>query len=168
MIRIERELVGVEGGEVTTMKKTFPLVLFLVLVLGGGLTIGYLTGPGDWYAQLSKPAFNPPGWVFGPVWTTLYILIAVAGWRVWRTNRAGLAMKLWWIQIALNFAWSPCFFSVHQLGLSFAVILLLLACIVAFIFVAWREDRSASYFFVPYAAWVAFAAALNGAIFVLN
>jgi tryptophan-rich sensory protein len=150
------------------MKNAFSLVLFLVLVLGGGLAIGYLTGPGDWYGQLAKPAFNPPGWVFGPVWTTLYVLIAVAGWRVWRIKPTGLAMMLWWAQLVLNFAWSPSFFVAHQLGLAFVVILLLLASILGFIIVVWRHDRLASSLFAPYAAWVAFAATLNGAIFLLN
>jgi hypothetical protein len=72
------------------------LPLFLALVVGGGLAIGYFTAPGEWYAQLEKPGFNPPGWVFGPVWTVLYVLIAIAGWRVWRRDSAGRPMRLWW------------------------------------------------------------------------
>ena len=85
-----------------------PLVLFLLLVVGGGLVIGYLTSPDDWYARLDKPPFNPPGWLFGPVWTALYVLIAVAGWRVWRRDVSGWPMKLWWPQrrfFSLPTAW---------------------------------------------------------------
>ncbi len=73
------------------MNRTLSLMLFLVLVLGGGLVLGFLTTPGEWYAGLSKPAFNPPGWLFGPVWTVLYILIAIAGWRVWQRDRDRMA-----------------------------------------------------------------------------
>jgi translocator protein len=144
------------------------LILFVALVLGGGLAIGYATAPGEWYGGLVKPSFNPPGWVFAPVWSVLYVLIAIAGWRVWRKGAAGSAMKVWWLQLALNFLWSPVFFAAHQIGLAFGIILLMLAAIIAFIALAWREERAAAWLFVPYAAWVAFAAVLNGAIFALN
>ena len=149
------------------MARRFSLILFVVLVVGGGLAIGYLTAPGEWYAQLHKPAFNPPGWVFGPVWTVLYILIAIAGWRVWRGDR-GRPMKLWWTQLGLNFLWPLVFFWAHQIGLALALIVLLLAAILAFIAATWREDRAAAWLFVPYAAWVAFASVLNASIFALN
>lgn len=145
-----------------------PLVLFLLLVVGGGLVIGYLTAPDEWYAQLDKPLFNPPGWLFGPVWTALYVLIAVAGWRIWRRGAGGWPMKLWWAQLALNFLWSPVFFAAHRIGLAFGVIVVLLAVIVAFIVAARPHDRAAAWLFVPYAAWVAFATVLNASIFVLN
>ena len=137
-------------------------------MVGGGLAIGYLTVPGAWYAQLAKPAFTPPGWIFGPVWTTLYVMIAVAGWRVWRRDRGGRPVKLWWAQMALNFLWTPIYFGAHQIGLALAVILLLLAAILAFIVLSWRQDRAAAWLFVPYAAWVAFASLLNGSIWMLN
>lgn len=150
------------------MKNGFSLAAFLALVLGGGLVIGFLTAPGEWYAQLAKPDFNPPGWVFGPAWTALYILIAIAGWRVWQSDRAGWPMKLWWAQLALNFLWTPVFFSAHQIGLALGVILVLLATILSFIAMTWRQDRAASWLFVPYAAWVAFASILNGSIVALN
>ncbi len=150
------------------MKNVLSLVLFLALVLGGGLVIGFVTAPGDWYAQLAKPTFNPPGWVFGPAWSVLYIMIAIAGWRVWNRDRTGWPMKLWWAQLALNILWTPVFFSAHQIGAALALILVLLIAILSFIVMSWRQDRAASWLFVPYAAWVAFAATLNGAIFVLN
>jgi tryptophan-rich sensory protein len=150
------------------MTGRIPLVLFLALVLGGGLVLGYLTAPGEWYAGLAKPSFNPPASVFAPAWTILYILIAVAGWLVWRRDPGGLPMKLWWAQLALNFAWTPVFFAAHQIGAALAIILALLALIIAFIATAWRGQRAAAWLFLPYAAWVAFASTLNGAIFALN
>ena len=150
------------------MTRRLSLLLFLVLVVGGGLLIGAVVTPGEWYAGLAKPAFNPPGWVFGPAWTILYVLVAVAGWRIWRRDRGGAAMKLWWAQLALNFLWTPVFFGMHQIGLALLVVLLLLATIVAFIAVARRTDRAAAWLFAPYAAWVAFATLLNASILTLH
>jgi tryptophan-rich sensory protein len=150
------------------MDSRLSLILFLALVVGGGLTIGYLTAPGDWYAQLQKPAFNPPDWIFGPVWTALYVLIAIAGWRIWRRNPGGPPMKLWWTQLVLNFLWSPVFFAAHQIASALVIVVLLLVTILAFIVTSWGRDRVAAWIFLPYAGWVAFAAALNAAIFVLN
>lgn len=149
------------------MNRFVSLVFFLVLVVGGGAAIGMATGPDDWYARLAKPAFNPPSWLFGPVWTCLYVLIAVAGWRVWR-GRCGRLIALWWTQLALNFAWSPVFFAAHAIGPALAVILLLLATITAFIIAAWSRDRVAAWLFAPYAAWVAFASLLNAAFLAVN
>jgi benzodiazapine receptor len=144
------------------------LILFLLLVVGGGIAIGYLTAPGDWYAGLAKPSFNPPNWVFGPTWTILYVLIAVAGWRVWRKESGGWTMRLWWMQLALNFLWTPVFFGAHRIGLALVVILLLLSVIVAFIASSWHRHRPSAWLFMPYAAWVGFASLLNAAIFALN
>jgi translocator protein len=150
------------------MKRLAPLILFLLLVVGGGLAIGVLTAPGEWYAGLAKPPFNPPGLVFAPVWTVLYVLVAVAGWRGFERDRSGWPMKLWGAQLALNFLWSPVFFSAHRIGLAFLVILLLLAAILAFVVASWRRDRLSALLFAPYGAWVGFAAVLNGSIWLLN
>ncbi|MEM9358053.1 MAG: TspO/MBR family protein [Pseudomonadota bacterium] len=148
--------------------RVLTLFLFLALVMGGGLTIGYLTRPGEWYLQLAKPSFNPPGWIFGPVWTVLYVMIAVAGWRLWYAAEAGLARVLWWLQLVLNFSWSPAFFAVNQIGAALAIIVVLLITIVSLIALTWRQDRTTALLLVPNAAWVAFATALNTAIFQLN
>lgn len=150
------------------MNRWLSLFNFLVLVLGGGLAIGYVTAPGEWYAGLAKPLFNPPGWIFGPVWTVLYVLIAVAGWRTFERDRTGWPMRLWWAQLVLNFLWSPVFFAAHRIGLALAIVLLMLAAILAFIATVRRHDRVAAWLFVSYAAWVAFASVLNAAIFTLN
>ncbi len=150
------------------MSRSLSLILFVVLVLGGGLVLGFLTTPGEWYEQLVKPDFNPPGWIFGPVWTVLYVMVAIAGWRVWQRDRWGWPMKLWWAQLVLNFLWTPIFFGAHQINLALVVILLLLAAILAFIAMARRRDHAAAWLFAPYAAWVAFASVLNASLSVLN
>ena len=144
------------------------LILFLLLLVSGGLAIGYLTVPGAWYAQLAKPSFNPPAWVFAPVWTLLYVMIAVAGWSTSKRDRRSRQMNLWWAQLVLNFLWTPTFFAAHRIGLAFVVVLLLLAAILSFIAVSWREDHVAAWLFAPYAAWVGFASTLNASILVLN
>ncbi len=143
-------------------------IAFLALMVGGGILIGTLTAPGDWYAQLSKPAFNPPNWVFGPVWTVLYVLIAMVGWRQFETDRSSTAMKLWWAQMGLNFLWSPAFFVMQLPWFALVVIVALLAVIFMFIARVRDSDRVSAIAFLPYFAWVAFATALNLSIAILN
>lgn len=150
------------------MKKWLVLVVFLVLVVGGGSAIGMVTRPEGWYAALEKPPFNPPNWIFAPVWTILYVLVAVAGWRTFRRDAGGRAMKLWAAQLVLNFLWSPVFFAAHMVGAALAVVALLFLAIVGFVAASWNADRAAAWMFVPYAAWVAFATLLNASILVLN
>lgn len=144
------------------------LLIFLTMVMGGGIVIGITTAPGAWYAGLTKPFFNPPNWIFAPVWTVLYLFIAIAGWRTWKRDRRSTTMKFWLGQMALNFFWSPLFFVEHRMDFALLTILLLLQAIILFIARAWHEDRLSAWLFVPYAAWVAFATALNGSLLFLN
>jgi translocator protein len=144
------------------------LALFLVVVIGIGAVIGINTAPGEWYAGLNKPPFNPPNWIFGPVWFTLYVLIAIAGWRTFMTEPNGAAMKLWYGQMALNWLWSPVWFGLHLIWPAFLVILLIDGAVLAFIANRWNRDRPSALMFVPYAAWVLFASLLNLSIAILN
>jgi translocator protein len=144
------------------------LAIFLATVIGVGALIGVSTAPGEWYASLDKPPFNPPNWLFGPVWFALYVMIAIAGWRTFIREPGGTAMKLWFGQMALNWLWSLTWFTLHWLWPAFIVIASILALILAFIAVSWREDRVSAWLFVPYAAWVGFASLLNLSIAVLN
>lgn len=148
------------------------LLFFLALTLGGGLLIGATNAPGPWYAALDKPPFNPPDWLFAPVWSVIYVLIAIAGWRIWRLRDAqggtGGAMTAWWVQLGLNFLWSPVFFTLQAPGLALVIILALFAAIVAFIMLAWERDRPAALLFLPYDVWVAFATLLNASIWWRN
>lgn len=150
------------------MSSRVRLVVFVVAVLGGGMLVGSLTLPGPWYVGLDKPWFNPPNWLFGPAWAALYVLIGIAGWRLWDHARAGLLKILWLLQLAVNFSWTPVFFRAQRTDLALVVVLSLLVLVLVFIAFAWRRDRVAAWLFVPYAAWVAFASLLNAAILVLN
>jgi benzodiazapine receptor len=149
------------------------LAAFVVVCLGGGAASGLATPPGEWYASLAKPAWTPPPWVFGPAWTALYLMMAVAGWRLWRRRdarprEARVALVLFAVQLALNFLWTPVFFGMQAPGLALVVIFLLFAAIVATILAAWQACRTAAVLLVPYLVWVAFASALNAAIWWMN
>jgi translocator protein len=144
------------------------LVLFLAVVIGVGSVIGINTAPGQWYEGLNKPFFNPPNWIFGPVWSTLYVLIAIAGLRTFILEPNGLAMKLWYGQMVFNWLWSPVWFGLHLIWPAFFVILVIDALVLAFIANRWSRDRASALMFVPYAAWVLFASALNLSIAILN
>lgn len=144
------------------------LGVFLAVVIGIGAVIGVATAPGEWYAALQKPPFNPPNWVFGPVWFALYVLIAIAGWRTFITQPNGMGMKLWLGQMGLNWLWSPVWFTLHWLWPAFVVIVAILVVSFAFIINRWNRDRVAAWLFLPYAVWVAFASLLNLSIAFLN
>ncbi|TKW61405.1 MAG: tryptophan-rich sensory protein [Blastochloris viridis] len=145
------------------------LALFLSLTVGGGLLIGMLSTPDAWYAALNKPSFNPPNWVFGPVWTVMYVLIGLAGWQTWKTRPNGLAMKLWTLQMLLNFFWTPVFFTLHRTDMALDVIVALLGTILAYIYVSYKDGNTRSArLFIPYALWVAFATSLTASIWYLN
>lgn len=146
---------------------------FLVLCLGLGALGGVATAQsvGTWYQGLAKPPFNPPDWVFAPVWTTLYVLIAVAAWRVWRRrglSGARIEFGVYAAQLALNLGWSFVFFGQRMIGAALVEIALLLAAIAVNGVLFWRLDRPAGWLLAPYAAWVAFAGVLNFALWKLN
>jgi len=146
----------------------FLAICLAVSALGGAATA---TSVGSWYPLLVKPSFNPPNWVFAPVWTTLFFMMAIAAWRVWRRDglrKARRALTLFGVQLALNLAWSILFFGLRWIGAALLEICVLLLAILATMAVFWRRDRLAGMLFVPYAGWVAFAAVLNGALWWLN
>jgi len=144
------------------------LFVFIALV-GCAALAGAQFEPGSWYAQLAKPAWTPPNALFAPVWSVLYLAIAIAGWLVWRAARGfNAVLQIWGLQLVLNMLWSWLFFGLHRPLLALLDIVLLLLSIIAFIATARRRSVVASWLFVPYLAWVAFAAALNVAIVRLN
>ena len=144
----------------------FVLLCAAVAAVGGVATASSLP---VWYAGLHKPAFNPPNWLFGPVWSVLYLMMAVAAWRVWRRREArGAALALWGVQLALNFAWSLIFFGLKAPGPALLDLALLLLAIAATAVAFERSDRTAAWMLAPYFAWCCFAFALNFEIWRLN
>lgn len=139
------------------------IVLGVVLAAsGGGISA---SGTAERYAELEQPSWAPPSWLFGPVWTVLYIAIAWVGWRIWQTDGWGTNMQLWTAQMVLNALWTPLFFALGWRAIALAEILLLLATIIWLTVRTWRLPGAV---LIPYAAWVTFASCLNAAIWWLN
>ena len=149
------------------------LIFFLLLCYSGaGLgSIWTSSSVGTWYADLRKPSFNPPNWIFAPVWSALYLLMATSAWLVWRKagwSGARFALALFFGQLTLNVAWSGLFFALRRPGMALIEIVFLLGTIVATI-VAFRPVSGLAFWLmVPYALWVAFAALLSFKIWRLN
>jgi tryptophan-rich sensory protein len=151
------------------MNRHLSLILFLALVLCGGLLIGFLTTPGAWYAELTKPTFNPPAWLFGPVWSVLYLLMAIAAWRTDAAPRSSRgALTLFVIQLALNAAWTPIFFGLRRIDLAFVEIVATWFAILATVVAFARVRLVAGLMLLPYLAWVGFASVLNWSIWRAN
>ncbi len=155
------------------LKDGLGLLLFLGLSFAAALIGSLFTGAAitTWYDTIAKPSWTPPNWIFGPVWTLLYLAMAVAAWLVWRQagwSQAATGLTLFFVQLVLNAAWSALFFGARNPGLAFAEILLLWCAILATLLAFWRVRPLAGMLFVPYLAWVTFASALNYAIWRLN
>jgi benzodiazapine receptor len=156
-----------------TSRHAIGLVVLIAICFGAAGLGSLFTTPsvGGWYGTLRKPAWTPPNWVFGPVWSLLYLSMAIAAWLVWcRAGISGarLPLALFALQLALNVSWSAIFFSAHMPGLAFAEIVLLWLMILATIVSFWPVSRTAGWLMLPYLLWVAFAAALNYSIWRLN
>jgi tryptophan-rich sensory protein len=143
------------------------LIVFAALVAAAAV-IGSLFEPGPFYDALKKPAWTPPDFLFGVVWPVLYVLIALAGWIMWRAQGLGLALWVWVLQLALNAAWPWLMFGRKQIHLALFDVGALWVAILLFIVLAWPVRRSAALMFVPYLVWVSFASALNFAVWQLN
>ena len=138
---------------------------FLAGALGSWATMSEVRG---WYTTLAKPAFNPPSWVFGPVWTVLYGLLAVCLWRVWRHPEAGTAKALFWALLLTNAAWSHLFFGLRRPDLALVDILLYLALLAGMVRELAKLDRGAAWLQAPHLAWVAYASTINAGVWWLN
>lgn len=156
------------------MRSWIGAVVFVLVCQSAGV-IGALTtqtGDSSWYMTLDKPSFNPPGWVFGPVWTLLYALMGIAAWRVFRLPRgtpgrtAGLV--LFAVQLLLNAIWSPVFFGAERIDLALGIIAALWAVLMATTVLFFKADRPAGWMLVPYILWVSFATVLNASLLSLN
>ena len=157
---------------------TMNRILLFIICLGLPLLVGFGgsyftdTGEGTWYTSIQKPSWNPPGWVFGPVWTTLYILMGISLFLVWK-QPGNSAMKrtaivVFFIQLALNFAWSFIFFDQHEIGWATVEIAVLWIAILVTIILFSKISRLAACLLVPYLLWVSFASALTYTIYSMN
>ncbi len=160
-------------------KSALALIAFILLCLAAGGVGGIATADNvtGWYSTINKPTWNPPGWIFGPVWTTLYVMMAIAAWQVWRKPQTSpsstsaskkIAFTLFGIQLALNALWSFIFFQWHELGWALAEILVLWVAIAATLLAFFRIRKSAGWLLAPYLAWVSFASFLTYTIWTLN
>lgn len=136
-------------------------------ILGSVFTISVIP---TWYAALTKPALNPPAWIFGPVWTTLYLLMGISLWLIWKNDSKEKNRAIWLfaVQLALNAIWSPIFFGVQSVSSALAIIVLLWIAIVLTILMFRKISKTAAWLLVPYIAWVSFASYLNYMLWVLN
>lgn len=149
------------------------LVAWILLIAGLGALFGVLFPPGDWFAALAKPTFQPPDWLFGPVWTVLYVAMAVAAWLVQRTTGVDMALRrrafvLFFVQFVLNLAWTPLFFGLRSPGLAFIDICALWVVLLWTLLTFGRLRPLAGYLLLPYLLWVSFALVLNGTIWLMN
>ena len=158
-------------------QRRFPyrdLIISIAFPLIIGVTASFFTEPEikGWYLSLNKPTFNPPNWLFAPVWTTIYLLIGIAAFRVWRKRESTAVFKntiiVYAIQLVLNFSWSIVFFGMHQVLGAFLVIVALWISILLNMYFFGRYSRMASWLLLPYLLWVSFASTLNLAIYLLN
>jgi len=146
----------------------FVAICFAISAISGAITA---TSVATWYPQLTKPAFNPPDWVFAPVWTSLYLMIAISGWRIWlqpESPARAIAMRVYAVQLCTNLGWSAAFFGITSVLAGLIVMPVLLAVVLLNLLAFWRIDRWAGLLLTPYLAWVGFAAVLNTAIWLLN
>ena len=146
------------------------LIIFIILcqtagILGAIFTVKAIP---TWYKNLKKPSFNPPNWLFGPVWTLLYLLMGVSGYLLWQNNHSSTGIILFFTQLALNAVWTPLFFGAKKLGLAFFEITLMWLAIIMTIIFAWNIYPLASILLIPYLFWVTFASVLNFSIWQLN
>ena len=154
----------------STRSSVIGLLLWLALAFTAAAVGSFFT-PGEWYSELQKPAWNPPRWIFAPVWTALYATMGIAAWLIW--NRTGLpgrgrALALFLLQLALNAMWSPIFFGLQNPALAFVNIMLLWLALLATVAAFWKMRWPAGALLLPYLAWVTFAAGLNFVIWGLN
>ncbi len=155
------------------MAKSLKLIIAILLPMVVGGFSGFLTANaiGTWYTTLNQPSFNPPNWVFGPVWTTLYLIMGISLYRIWSlpiSEERNNAIKIFALQMTLNFFWSLIFFKWHLIGLALAEIIVMWFMIATMIHHFRKLDAAAGYMNIPYLLWVSFASILNGAYYFLN
>ena len=153
-----------------TKNKYLSLILFLAITFAASAIGGYITATfkEPWYSQIILPSFNPPSWVFGPVWTTLYIFMSLAIWIVWNKTNDNKIIKIYYLHIFFNALWSIIFFGFHKIGLALIDLLIILFFIILLMKIYFKISKFSFYLMVPYFFWSAYAFLLNLSIFFLN
>jgi translocator protein len=155
------------------LKRPFGQLLLWVALCFAAAALGGLFPPDDWFRSLNKPSFQPPDWLFGPVWSALYALMGTSMWLVWTNLRAprllrSQARSAFLFQLALNALWTPLFFGAHAIGLALIVLVALVAAVIVTIARFARVDKKAAWMLAPYLVWISFATVLNASLLVLN
>ena len=154
------------------MSKNKYLSLFLIILITslasviGGFTTASFKEP--WYSEIILPSFNPPSWVFAPVWTTLYIMMSIAIWKIWINSFDTKILKLYLIHLFFNGTWSIVFFGFHQIGLALINLVIILIFIILLMKKYLKIDKISLYLMIPYLLWSSYALILNSSIFLLN
>ena len=153
-----------------TKNKYYSLFIILVITFLAPLISGFITKnfKEPWYSEISLPSFNPPSWVFAPVWTTLYILMSIAIWRIWVKFYDVKILNLYFIHLFFNITWSVIFFGFHQIGLALIDLVIILIFIVLLMKIYFLKDKISFFLMTPYFLWSVYALVLNFNIFILN
>ena len=141
------------------------LITFLASAIGGFTTTSFKE---PWYSQIILPSFNPPSWVFAPVWTSLYVMMSIAIWKFWINSFDLELLKLYFIHLFFNGTWSVVFFGFHQIGLALVNLIIIIIFIIMLMKKYLMRDRLSFYLMIPYFLWSSYALILNSSIFLLN
>ena len=150
--------------------KIISLFLFLLITFTASFLGSYITRnfKEPWYSDLILPSFNPPSWVFAPVWTTLYIFMSIAIWKIWINTFDSKIVKIYFVHLFFNSIWSVFFFGLHQIGLALINLFIILIFILILMKIYYEKDKVSYYLMVPYFLWSCYAFVLNSSIFILN
>ena len=141
------------------------LITFIASAIGGFTTASFKE---PWYSEIILPSFNPPSWVFGPVWTTLYVMMSIAIWKIWINSFDANILKLYFVHLFFNSTWSIVFFGFHQIGLALINLVIILIFIILLMKSYFFRDKTSFYLMIPYLLWSSYALILNSSIFLYN
>ena len=153
-----------------TKNKYLSLVLILLITFTASIIGGFITSiyKEPWYSSILLPSYNPPSWVFGPVWTILYILMSISAWSIWIRDFDKRILKLYFIHLFFNAIWSVIFFGLHQIGLALINLIIIVFFILLLMKIYFKKNLLSFYLFLPYFIWTSYALVLNSSIFLLN
>ena len=153
-----------------TKNKYLSLIFFLIITFSasaiGGFTTSAFKEP--WYSEIILPSFNPPSWVFGPVWSTLYVFMSIAVWKAWSITKDKKLLKIYFLHLFFNAIWSVIFFGFHNIGLALFDLIIILFFIILLMKIYYKINKTSFYLMIPYLIWSSYAFVLNASIFFLN